>query len=121
MPETGDATRLGLLMNDSDASLRIDYEVTSRELDALTRIARSLPGCYGARMTGAGFGGCTVNLVQQAELEAFCEALLQNYAAETGIQGEVYISASAAGAGAITLLKNRLRKKSEEPYFEVCP
>ncbi len=100
---TGDAVRLGALMNASDQSLRVDYEVTSRELDLLTRIARSQPDCYGARMTGAGFGGCTVNLVRRDRVKLFCDTLMQQYAAETGIQGEVYISAPAAGAGSITL------------------
>ncbi|HOH28154.1 MAG TPA: galactokinase [Candidatus Hydrogenedentes bacterium] len=99
----GDAEQLGTLMNASDASLRIDYEVTSRELDILTKIARSLPACYGARMTGAGFGGCTVNLVRRNAADAFCTALLDNYRQETGIQGEVYISAPAAGAGVLSL------------------
>ncbi|MCX5769125.1 MAG: galactokinase, partial [Candidatus Hydrogenedentes bacterium] len=55
----GDAQLLGELMSDSDRSLREDYEVTSPELDAMTRAALAIPGCYGARMTGAGFGGCT--------------------------------------------------------------
>ncbi len=99
----GDAARLGSLMNDSDASLRIDYEVTSRELDLLTAIARSMPACYGARMTGAGFGGCTVNLVRRDMATSFCKELLDAYARETGIRGEVYLSAPAAGAGRIEL------------------
>lgn len=99
--KAGDAAKLGELMNGSDDSLRLDYEVTSRELDILTRIARSLPGCYGARMTGAGFGGCTVNLVRQDAVEAFCAELLHHYNAETGITGEVYISAPAQGAGCL--------------------
>lgn len=99
----GDAAQLGKLMNASDESLRIDYEVTSRELDILAAIARSLPGCFGARMTGAGFGGCTVNLVAQDHVASFCDFLLERYARETGITGEVYISAPAAGAGEATL------------------
>ena len=99
----GNAVQLGSLMNASDASLRIDYEVTSRELDLLTDIARALPGCFGARMTGAGFGGCTVNLVRRDGADSFCAALLETYRQKTGIQGEVYISAPAAGAGPIAL------------------
>ena len=99
----GDAVLLGELMNASDESLRVDYEVTSRELDILTGIARDLPGCYGARMTGAGFGGCTVNLVAKDQVTSFCETLLGRYQSETGIRGEVYISAPADGAGSVTL------------------
>ena len=71
----GDATALGVLMNESDLSLRADYEVTSRELDILTDIARKQPECYGARMTGAGFGGCTINLVQRDAIKQFCDVL----------------------------------------------
>lgn len=99
----GDAVLLGELMNASDESLRIDYEVTSRELDILAAIARALPGCFGARMTGAGFGGCTVNLVAKDKVTSFCETLLGRYQSETGIRGEVYISAPADGADSVPL------------------
>lgn len=76
---SGDAVQLGALFNASDRSLREDYAVTCRELDAMTAIARSLTGCYGSRMTGAGFGGCTVHLVESERVEAFCEGLLAAY------------------------------------------
>jgi galactokinase len=95
----GDAGRLGALMNASDESLRMDYEVTSFELDTMTAIARALPGCYGARMTGAGFGGCTINLVAEDKAEAFGAALMAKYAEETGIQGEIITSKPDGGAG----------------------
>ena len=94
----GHAGRLGLLMNASDKSLREDYEVTSGELDAMTEIARSLAGCFGARMTGAGFGGCTINLVAEEHAEDFAGALLQQYAEGTGIDGEIIVSNPAQGA-----------------------
>ncbi len=96
--QSGDVARLGELMNASDASLREDYEVTSPELDAMTSIARGLKGCFGARMTGAGFGGCTINLVDKGEAGAFAERLLQNYEAVTGIAGEIIVSEPAGGA-----------------------
>ncbi len=99
----GDAEGLGVLMNASDESLRLDYEVTSRELDALTAIARAHPGCCGARMTGAGFGGCTINLVLRRHLDDFCATLLRRYAEETGRSGEIYISTPAQGAGPAVL------------------
>jgi galactokinase len=99
----GDAARLGELMNASDASLREDYEVTCPELDAMTAIARALPGCHGARMTGAGFGGCTVHLVERAQTDAFSGALLAAYREQTGLDGEVIVSAPAEGARAIPL------------------
>ncbi|HIJ66417.1 MAG TPA: galactokinase [Candidatus Hydrogenedentes bacterium] len=97
----GDAGRLGALMNESDKSLREDYEVTCPELDAMTAIARSLPGCYGSRMTGAGFGGCTVSLVAHDAIDAFAEQLLRRYRDQTGLEGAVIDSAPAHGAQAV--------------------
>lgn len=94
----GNLTGLGGLMNASDHSLRDDYEVTCPELDAMTRIARGLSGCYGTRMTGAGFGGCTVNLVDATASTEFAERLLAEYAAETGLHGKVLVSSPAEGA-----------------------
>ncbi|MCP4642522.1 MAG: galactokinase [bacterium] len=99
----GDAAALGALMNASGDSLRDDYEVTCPELDAMTDIARDLPGCLGARMTGAGFGGCTVNLVETAHIDAFGSALLASYRDRTGIEGQVIASAPAEGAGTVPL------------------
>ena len=96
--EMGDADWLGGLMNASGDSLREDYEVTGHELDAMTAIARKLPGCHGARMTGAGFGGCTVNLVARRRAHEFIELLLEEYEARTGICGEAFITTADAGA-----------------------
>jgi galactokinase len=94
----GDAAALGALMNASDASLREDYEVTCRELDAMTEIARQIPGCYGARMTGAGFGGCTINLAASVAVTDFTARLMAEYTRRTGIQGEIIVSLPADGA-----------------------
>lgn len=94
----GDIAGLGKLMNESDHSLRDDYAVTCAELDAMTSIARSIDGCYGARMTGAGFGGCTVNLVEAGSVDAFTKNLLARYQDETGLEGKVIISEPSAGA-----------------------
>ncbi len=94
----GNAKRLGELMTASDDSLRLDYEVTSPELDAMAAAARKLPGCHGARMTGAGFGGCTINLVEESEVTRFAEELMKAYKASTGLVGEVIISKPANGA-----------------------
>jgi len=98
---TGDLSAVGALMNASDDSLRYDYEVSCEELAAMTEIARTTPGCIGARMTGAGFGGCTVNLVAADVVDAFCEHLLAEYEERTGIAGEIIVSAPADGAGVI--------------------
>lgn len=99
----GDAEGLGALLNGSDESLRADYEVTCKELDTMTEIARSLPGCFGARMTGAGFGGCTVNLVAADRAQAFADQLIGQYKKRTGVEGQTIISSPAEGAGRITL------------------
>jgi galactokinase len=97
----GDPAALGRLMNGSDASLRDDYEVTCPELDAMTEIARALPGCHGARMTGAGFGGCTINLVQSEAVPSFTEKLMAEYTRRTGITGQVFISLPSDGAARV--------------------
>lgn len=97
----GDMARLGELMTASDISLRDDYEVTNAELNAMTAIARGLPGCFGARMTGAGFGGCTINLVAANAAEAFAANLLAQYKTATGRDGEVILSKPVDGAGVL--------------------
>jgi galactokinase len=79
------------------ASLRDLYEVSTPELDALVEISRSLPGCLGARLTGAGFGGCTVHLVEADQAEAFISALKRAYEERTGKQAQVYLCRASAG------------------------
>jgi galactokinase len=96
----GDAQLFGGLMFSGHASLRDLYEVSCPELDALVSIARQLPGCYGARLTGAGFGGCTVNLVNEANAEAFIQNLKNSYLKQTGCQAQVYLCKASAGASA---------------------
>ncbi len=97
----GDAAALGALMNASGDSLRADYGVTSPELDAMTDAARGLPGCLGARMTGAGFGGCTINLVEECESAGFADALMTQYTRCTGLEGEVFVSRPGDGAAVL--------------------
>ena len=94
----GNTRAFGRLMNECHESLRDLYEVSCPELDVMVTIARSLPGCYGARLTGAGFGGCTVNLVAQSEAESFARELAGRYTAETGKIPSVYICRAEAGA-----------------------
>ena len=81
--QSGDLQAFGRSMNACHASLRDLYEVSCPELDVMASIAQSLPGCYGARLTGAGFGGCTVNLVDQAKADAFVDALRAGYQSAT--------------------------------------
>ena len=96
--EAGDIRAFGNLMNECHVSLRELYEVSCPELDAMTRIAGSLDGCYGARLTGAGFGGCTVNVVEKSFAEKFSTALAKRYEEETNLAPQVYISHPANGA-----------------------
>ncbi len=103
-PALLDAGRLrdfGALMNDCHRDLRDLYEVSTPELDALAQTAQGLEGCYGARLTGAGFGGCTVNLVAADAAEAFARALSAAYAAATGRAAEIYVCAASDGAGIV--------------------
>jgi galactokinase len=94
----GDATGFGKLMIDGHASLRDLYQVSCPELDLLVEIAMSLPGCFGARLTGAGFGGCTINLVDTNHAHSFADKLKTQYRTQTGQQGEVYLCHASRGA-----------------------
>lgn len=96
--EQGRMGEFGQIMNDCHASLRDLYEVSIPELNTMAAIAQSLPGCLGARLTGAGFGGCTVNLVQKAAAESFALELARQYQAQTGLKPEIYICKASDGA-----------------------
>jgi galactokinase len=87
----------GRLMHESHRSLRDDYEVSCRELDVMVEIASSLDGVYGSRMTGGGFGGCTVNLVRADGVEAFRRTVVERYEKATEVHPEVYVCATASG------------------------
>jgi galactokinase len=88
----------GAMMFAGHASLRDLYEVSTPELDALVEIARKLPGCYGARLTGAGFGGCTVNLVDEEAAPAFIDSLKDGYRARMSREAQVYLCKASDGA-----------------------
>lgn len=98
--ESHDPDRFGHLMYQSHASLRDDYEVSRKELDLLVDLASSTPGVYGARMTGGGFGGCTVNLVRADCTAAFHAHIVQAYRDATGISPDIYVCEPAQGAQA---------------------
>jgi galactokinase len=93
-----DLNRFGRLMYESHRSLQQDYEVSSKELDLLVEIASSCQGVYGSRMTGGGFGGCTITLVRANSVEAFHEKITQAYKAKTGITPDLYVCSAAQGA-----------------------
>jgi galactokinase len=88
----------GQLMNQSHFSMRDDYEISCREIDALVEIAQSTEGVYGARMTGGGFGSCTINLVNADFIEDFCRKLREQYKNSTGIDCEIYVTSASDGA-----------------------
>lgn len=94
--------RAGRLMLASHASLATDFEVSCPEVDRLVATAARLPGVYGCRMTGAGFGGCVVALVAADRAEAVMEALARDYRHATGIGAEMFVSRAADGAGVTT-------------------
>jgi galactokinase len=95
---TGDVARFGQLMNASHESLRDDYEVSGQELDTMVELARSTPGVLGARLTGAGFGGCCVALVYAEHAQEAAISIAERYHASTGRNGAAYVSALSQGA-----------------------
>ena len=100
----GDTAEMGRLMYLSHESLRDDYEVSSAELDVLVESASRVKGVWGARMTGGGFGGCTVNLVRRDALKDFQNTVLTHYHQVTGLTPAFYISEARAGAHELTLV-----------------
>ena len=96
--QRGDVAEVGRLMDASHASLRDDFEVSRPELDAIVRLARAHPACLGARMTGAGFGGCGVALVARAQADAFAATVAGQYEAEVKLTPAVYVCTASDGA-----------------------
>jgi galactokinase len=97
-----DFAAFGRRMLEAHASMRDNYEASCAETDTLVRLAMEQPGCHGARITGAGFGGCTVNLVAAGAAEDFVENLGAGYERETGIRATIYRSRASAGAGPLS-------------------
>lgn len=91
----------GALMNASHESLRDNYEVTGFELDTLVEEARKIPGVIGSRMTGAGFGGCTVTLVKEEEVDHFIEEVGASYQKKTGLKADFYIAEVSDGVRSV--------------------
>lgn len=100
----GDAARLGQLMKASHVSLRDDFEVSSDELNGMVTCAQRQVACYGARMTGAGFGGCAVALIRADESSAFVADVVACYEAITGIVPNVYVCEAADGAASLPFM-----------------
>ena len=96
--QDADLPAFGKFMNASHSGLRDDYEVSCNELDVLTNIARSVPGVLGTRMTGAGFGGCTVTLAHQDAVETLHKRVMTEYPQQVGIEPEIYLCTVGDGA-----------------------
>ena len=94
----GDLAQVGKLMRESHNSLRDLYEVSCSELDTMVEAAEGLPGFCGGRMTGGGFGGCTVNLVREENAENFAKHIAERYLRQTGIAAQVYLCTAEDGA-----------------------
>ena len=94
----GNAKRLGELFNASHASLRDDFEVTNDALNQIVACAQEQPECYGARMTGAGFGGCAVALVDEDKAEGFAQAVSAAYRQRSGLEAAIYVCKASDGA-----------------------
>ena len=98
-----DLTLFGELMREAHISFRDDFQASCPEIDILVDLANQQPGCFGARLTGGGFGGCTVNLVAASQAAAFTDAMRAGYLAATGITAEIYTSRASAGAHAVRI------------------
>ncbi len=93
----GDFAACGRAMNASHASMRDDFEITCKEIDFLADLAQTIEGVYGSRMTGGGFGGCTVSLVEAAAVDRVSRILVEGYRVGTGLDAEVFACSPADG------------------------
>jgi galactokinase len=99
--QAGDLDEFGRLMVQSHASMRDDYEISCRELDLLVDLALATEGVLGSRMTGGGFGGCTVSLVAAGAVERISERVARDYQKATGLVPEIFVCSPGAGVGAV--------------------
>ena len=102
--ELRDFARCGMLMNASHVSLRVDYEVSCMESDLMVALAQKCEGVFGARMTGGGFGGCTVNLVMRQQAERIIEKISESYRKATGLTPQIFCCIPSAGVHRVTFL-----------------
>jgi galactokinase len=98
-----DLPHFGQLMYESHDSLDRDYEVTCKELNIVVDLARNLEGVYGARMTGGGFGGCTINLVESKMVPEFQATVAREYETQTGLSPQIFVCSAAAGASEVAI------------------
>jgi len=100
--QTLELVRLGELMYQSHDSLDRDYQVSCEELNVMVELARNCVGVYGARMTGGGFGGCTINLVETDAVAEFQSKVAHEYKTTTGLSPQIFVSGAAGGASELT-------------------
>ncbi|MBL7497746.1 hypothetical protein I6A84_20185 [Frankia sp. CNm7] len=93
-----------MVLADGHRSLRDDFEVSSPELDAAVASCQAAPGCHGARLTGGGFAGCVVALVDTAYTDLFAEAVLGDYRARTGLQGALHLCVPVDGSSLVPVI-----------------
>jgi len=101
--KAADFAACGEAMNASHASMRDDFEITCPEVDFLAELAQGIEGVYGSRMTGGGFGGCTVSLVEASAVERVAQTLVDRYRAAHGRDADVFVCSPSAGAGLLPL------------------
>jgi galactokinase len=99
----GDAVKLGQLMSQSQASLRDDFEASSPELELMVELAQRQSGCLGSRLTGAGWGGATVNLVRDSDVDTFMRKVAPQYKERTGLEPWIAPVVASHGAGLVEL------------------
>ena len=98
-----DLQKMGQLLNESHISLRDDFEVSSEELNVIVNIARSQSGCYGARMAGAGFGGCALAMVDERNVDDFIHSVHHEYQRQTNIEPHIFSVESSDGVHLVGL------------------
>jgi galactokinase len=99
--QTADAALLGQLMNESHISMRDDFEITNDALNVMVAVAQEQPGCFGARMTGGGFGGCAVALVHEEKVDEFVTVVSQQYQQQTNLAPKIYVCQPSDGASSV--------------------
>ncbi|MFL7869352.1 MAG: galactokinase [Anaerolineales bacterium] len=99
----GDVHKLGNLFNESHTSMRDDFEITNEALNQIVEAAQAHPACLGARMTGGGFGGCAVALVDEKQVEAFTSAVMEAYHQRSGLNAQFYVCQPSQGASVTQL------------------
>ena len=93
----GDFAACGRAMNQSHVSMRDDFEITCPEVDTLVGLAQTIEGVYGSRMTGGGFGGCTVSLVEASAVEKASRIMVDGYRVATGLDAEIFACSPSDG------------------------